>query len=332
MPYPMRFRPEFRSVLWGGRNLERPGRRLPPGQPVGESRELADFIDPAGGVEHSSVIDNGPLAGRTLHQAAVEVGPELLGGSADAAGRFPLLIKYLDIAQPLSVQVHPGQGAAGHAAGGDAAPKSECWIVLSAGPEGRVYRGVRPGTTRAQLADAAADGSIESLLNREPARPGDALFIPAGTVHSAAGVVVLEIQQPSETVYRLWDWNRVDPAGGALRPLHLQAALAAADLDRPIPPPVPIRGGFDSAETLVACPAFTVRAIHSSGWYAPEWDGRGACVWVVLRGKGRIETSDGQSVHLAAGDVLLMPANLADFHAWSEEMLQIIEAVPGSAA
>jgi mannose-6-phosphate isomerase len=324
----MRFAPVLREVLWGGRNLERiAGRRLPPERPIGESWEIADFVDRTTGREHSSIIDNGPLAGRTIRQAAAELGPEFLGRSADAEGRFPLLVKYLDVVEPLSVQVHPDERSAA-AIGNGAAAKSECWYILSAGEGGRLYRGVKPGTTAEQLRAAAGDGSIEALLLREPAVPGEAVLVPGGTIHAAAGVVALEFQQPSDTVYRLFDWNRTDPATGKPRPLQLEPALTAASLDRPPPPPTRFRGGFDAAATLIECPAFTVREIRSSGWYAPEWPGTEARVWAILRGKARIETVDGQSVEAKAGDVLLMPADMADFTAVSEGVLHVVEAVP----
>jgi len=213
VPYPMLLEPRYLEKPWGGRRMEEVfGRPLPEGLKIGESWEL--FDRPAG----SSRIRNGPLKGRTLS--------ELRGGR-----EIPLLLKILDVEERLSVQVHPDEGMA-RVHGTD--PKTEAWVILQVQPGARVWRGLRPGATREELREALARGSgVAELLHSFEPSPGDVVVMPAGTVHAAAGgILFAEIQQSSETTYRLWDWGRE-----ATRTLHVEEGLQALRA----PPPGPDR-------------------------------------------------------------------------------------------
>lgn len=237
------------SKPWGGRALEeRLAIPLPADSAIGESWEL--FDRPAG----SSVLREGE--GSTLHDLVREHGSELLGSRTvpTCEGRFPLLTKFIDARQRLSVQVHPGpEQARPHGDG----PKDEAWVVLYAGPEASIVRGFRPGTTRDQVVAAAREGAaIEALLHSFTPKAGDVISIPYGVVHAIGpDVVVFEVQQNSDLTFRFWDW-------GSDRPLHIDDALTAVRVDDQSPPtvlsvPIDARGDW-----LVRTPNFRMRRLR----------------------------------------------------------------------
>ena len=218
--YPLSFRPAFKDYIWGGRNLEtKLGKELPPGI-VAESWEIAAH---ANGQSH---VATGPMAGRTLAAVLEQWGEQLLGSSVEH-DTFPLLIKLLDANRWLSVQVHPDDNYAQEHA--DDLGKTELWIILHAEPDAEIIYGLKAGVDRERLAQAAATGAIEPMLQRVPIRTGDAVYIPAGTVHALGpGAIVAEIQQNSDTTYRLYDWGRSGVDGNS-RPLHVRQALDVTD-------------------------------------------------------------------------------------------------------
>ena len=221
--YPLTFEPLLKELVWGGRKLAALGKPLPDERPIGESWEVVDLPD------DQSVVADGPLEGATLHQLVESHRSELLGPVALDGGRFPLLVKYIDAAQTLSVQVHPDEAAAARM--GRGRPKNEAWYILDAEPDGVLYLGLKPGTTRQQLEASIADGSIEELLVRVQARPGMLAPVTPGTVHAiGAGVLLAEVQQPSDTTYRVYDWGRVG-LDGKPRQLHIAEALECTRLD-----------------------------------------------------------------------------------------------------
>lgn len=214
-------RPRLDEKPWGGRKLERFGLDLPPGVPVGEALVTADDAE----------IVSGAGAGLRLGEV-VAANPELLGPPASRAvsGRatFPLLVKLIDASENLSIQVHPNDT---QAAPLDKLGKTEAWYVLAADPGAGLFAGLREGVTLDAFRRAAErlDGSSAKLLRRVPAKPGRTMLLPANTVHAlGAGVMVYEIQQPSDVTYRLDDWGRVD-ADGNPREMHLEAGFAVAD-------------------------------------------------------------------------------------------------------
>ena len=222
--YPLTFTPQFRDYLWGGRTLEQFGRQLPPGI-VAESWEIS------GHPSSPTAVDAGAYRGRLLTDLVVELGRDLVGRRSQdalARGKFPLLVKLLDARQDLSVQVHPDDEYALAHEGGELG-KTEMWYVLRAEPGARLIYGLRRGVTPGQVADALRRGEVEAVFAYLPVRAGDAIFVPAGTVHALmAGLVVVEIQQNSDTTYRIFDWGRRGPDGQP-RALHIDKALDVID-------------------------------------------------------------------------------------------------------
>jgi mannose-6-phosphate isomerase len=218
--YPLLFQPRFKERVWGGRTLERLYRKpLPPRAAIGESWEVSDRPG------DESVIANGPLQGKTLRWLMMHHGADVLGAAPPAAeGRFPLLCKILDAHDRLSLQVHP---PARLSALGE--PKTEMWYIAAAAPDAELYVGLKRGVTRADFEEAIRSGRVEHCFHRIPVRAGDAMFLPSGRVHAiGAGLVIFEIQQNSDTTFRVFDWNRLG-LDGKPRDLHLAESLESID-------------------------------------------------------------------------------------------------------
>lgn len=245
---PLTFRPLYMERPWGGRSLERLyGRRLPDTSArIGESWEVVDRDD------HQSVVVDGPLTGRTLHELWRDHRREIFGDAAVAhpSPRFPLLIKILDATETLSLQVHPPAAVAARLGG---EPKTEMWFMAEARDEAVLYAGVRPGVTRDSFRHALATGTVAALVPQLPVRTGDSIFIPSGRLHAiGAGLVIFEIQQNSDTTYRVFDWNRTG-LDGRPRDLHVEASLACIDFEDTAPALNP-----PGAATLAQCAHFRV--------------------------------------------------------------------------
>lgn len=221
--YPLTFHPIFKERVWGGRRLARLfGKPLPTGAPIGESWEISDR---PGDV---SVVAHGPLAGKDLHWLVENRRADLLGKARLEGGRFPLLLKLLDAQDKLSLQVHPPAHRAGELHGD---PKTELWFIAEAAPGAELYVGLKAGVTRAVFEQRIRDGRVAGCFHRVPVRAGDAMFLPSGRVHAiGAGLVIFEIQQNSDTTYRVFDWNRVG-LDGQPRELHVAQSLASIDFD-----------------------------------------------------------------------------------------------------
>lgn len=250
--YPLKFQPLFKRYLWGGRRL---GTVL--GKPIGPGGDFAESWEVADHDQGQSVVANGPLEGKTLGRLVARRGHELLGRHAPLP-RFPLIFKYLDASQNLSVQVHPADAAAARLDPPDLG-KTEAWLVLDAHPGSRIYAGLKYGFDRASLEREVRNGRTELCLHSFEPRVGDCILIPAGTVHAlGAGLLIAEIQQASDTTYRLFDWDRTD-ASGQPRQLHVEQALDAIDyraaLVRPLPPQQTDR---PHVQRLVGCDKFVL--------------------------------------------------------------------------
>jgi len=240
MLYPYRFHPILAERVWGGDSLARYGKPIPPGKRIGESWEISDRDDA------QSVVANGPLAGQTLHQLIQRFGVQLLGSNCVNATRFPLLIKLLDARERLSLQVHPPAAVAA-SLGGE--PKTEMWYILEAIPDAHLIAGLKRGVTRQQFEAAIRQEPppLAGLIHRFPVRAGDVLFLPSGRLHALdAGVVIAEIQQNSNTTYRVYDWGRVG------RTLHIEQSLASIDFTDFEPPltPLPVNCAHFHVEKL----------------------------------------------------------------------------------
>lgn len=301
--FPVVFRSQLSPRVWGGRWLgERLGKPLPDTGPVGESWE----ISPLEGSE--SVAENAPWTGQTLS--------ELWRGHPSWRGRvfrdrheFPWLIKWLDCRDNLSLQVHP-DAAASLRLCGVSRPKTEAWIVAHAEPTARIWAGCRPGTTADEFARRLDDGTLAECLHAFAPRAGDCVFLPAGTLHAAGGgLLMAEIQQPSDFTFRLFDWNRLDTNG---RPRELHRAAGLESLHWPQAPvnPVTPRPREDSTpesrgEHLVDAPDFRIERwtlTKSRSWSTDEF-----AVWMVLSGLGHLHCQ-GKRRPLRAGETLWFPA------------------------
>lgn len=250
--YPLRFQPLWRRYPWGGRKLA-----TLLGKPIGEDETCAESWEVVDHGLDQSVVTHGPVAGTTLHQLVEQRGAELFGRH-DPQEQFPLLFKFLDARTTLSVQVHPDDERARQLTPPDNG-KTEAWVVLAAEPGSLIYAGLKRGTDRELLAREVERGTCELCLARFEPRVGDCVFLPAGTVHAlGGGLVVAEIQQASDTTYRLFDWNRLG-ADGKPRELHVERALEAIEYTRgPTGPQTPQPTERPGVERLVDCDKFVL--------------------------------------------------------------------------
>jgi len=315
--YPLKFKPRFVEKIWGGRKLETVlGKRLPEGVQIGESWELYDF--PPGVVDGSkdwisSEIANGPLAGRSLHWAVGEFGEALMGGVQTIAGQFPILIKFLDAREDLSVQVHPDEDYCSSNPG--AHLKSEAWYVMQSEPGSRIYKGIRPGTTRAAFEDAVVRGTVEELLIPVPTKAGQSYYLPSGTVHAlGAGILVAEVQTPSDTTFRLYDFNRTDEKTGKPRALHVKEALQCIPfpaVESKVPPRSHVAGLWTTVSRLVTSPFFKLEKVRFVEGVEEPVPYDQPVVWMVLEGEAQVKVDDVKDpVRFTRGDVVLLPAEM----------------------
>jgi mannose-6-phosphate isomerase len=304
-PYPLKLKPIFKERIWGGQRLrELFGKELPPGRPIGESWELADLP------EDQSVILNGPLVGCSIRKAVERFGPALQTGHP---GPFPLLIKLLDAREVLSVQVHPDEAACRRMGTGQ--PKTECWYILDAPPNGMIYKGLKPGTTRRQFAQAIAEGTCADYLVAVPVRPGECHFLPSGTPHAiGAGLVIAEIQQPSDTTYRVFDWNRVDPATGKPRALHIEQALESIHFGVS-----PDAFAVTTVGRLVDAPEFKLDKGHQMPKGELLLESPIPKAILFLTGSGLIQGPHFEPILFQKGDTVLIPADVEGFIQFQEE-------------
>jgi mannose-6-phosphate isomerase len=315
--YPLRFHPILRRYLWGGRRLETLGKSLGPGSDYAESWEIADH-----GAE-SSVVAAGSLAGQTLGQLLRQHQTALVGRHAPVS-RFPLLFKFLDAHDRLSIQVHPDDARAGRLDPPDLG-KSEAWVILAAAPGSYFYAGLRRGIDRATLEREVARHTCQLCLERIEPRVGDCYFLPAGTVHALGpGLLVAEIQQSSDATYRLYDWNRIGPDGQP-RPLHVQAALEAINYDSgPVAAAQPQPTGAPGVERLVACDQFVLDRCTIHDVRAAGNDGR-CHILAVIEGAIDVE-GDPAAAPLERGSVVLLPAELGPVKVTARGTATVLDA------
>jgi mannose-6-phosphate isomerase len=289
---PLVFEPIFMERVWGGRRLESLyGKRLPPAVPIGESWEIVDRA------EAQSVVHDGPLRGATLHELWREHRKEIFGDLPDSP-RFPLLVKLLDAQENLSLQVHPPRAIAGKL-GGES--KTELWFIANAAPSARLYAGVKNGTTREGFSNALEDGTVEEHLHQIAVQAGDAMFLPSGRMHAlGGGNVLVEIQENSDTTYRIYDWDREKKGRGA-RQMHVAEAMQCVDFHD-------IEPGLlrPDGELLVSNELFEVRKWDLAG---PREIAPGGQFAIVCCLTGSIRAGE---VALMPGEFFLVPASLGD--------------------
>jgi len=293
--YPLKFRPIFKERIWGGSAIaDIFGKKAPESVNIGESWELADLP------EDKSVVANGPLAGQNIAEV-IETHGEKITGKEDYTGPLPLLIKILDARDVLSVQVHPDAETCKKAGQGD--PKTECWYIIDAKPGACIYKGLKAGTTRDEFAAAIADGTCADLIEKIEVKIGECHFLPSGTVHAiGAGLLIAEIQQPSDTTYRVFDWNRVGDDGQP-RQLHVEDALESIHFD-PSGDDLSVR----SVGRLVGTEFFNVDKGHLLKGGEVLLKTGIMKVLIILSGSGFIRSADGENVEFRKGDTVLVPA------------------------
>lgn len=320
--YPLTFEPIYKEKVWGGRSFETLGRDLPgtDANGIGESWEIADLattsVSGGGGNAEYSVVANGPLKGQSIRELMQTYGEAVLGKGVQPSddGGFPLLIKFLDAKENLSVQVHPSpEYAAAHE---DAYLKSEAWYIIDHEPGAVIYKGLAPGTTpemlRAAL-EANTDEAVVPLLNAIEVKKGDCHYLPSGTLHAlGAGVLVAEVQTPSDTTYRVYDWGRTD------RELHIEQAMACIDFTDQ-DEVAEARGNAEQIESgvslthLAKCKHFLIDEITFDS--PAEYKGLAGespnmlSIWIAIEGSGRFTSDSGNDVEVNPGNTIMLPAS-----------------------
>jgi mannose-6-phosphate isomerase len=293
--YPLKFEGIYKQRIWGGRKLQDVfGKELPAGEKIGESWELADLP------EDKSVVANGEMAGLTIREV-IERYPKEIAGDENFRAPFPLLIKILDAEDVLSVQVHPDPQTCERTGQGE--PKTECWYIIAAAPGAVIYKGLKSGVTKREFARAIADGTVADLLMKVPVAVGECHFLPAGTAHAIGeGLLIAEIQTPSDTTYRVFDWNRVDDAGNA-RELHIEQALESIHFDMSSEELPVVNIG-----RLADCEYFKIDKGHQARNCEVLLSRGTMKTLVFISGGGTILGGEAEPVEFRAGDCVLVPA------------------------
>ncbi len=309
--YPLKFEGIFKERIWGGCNLKTLfNKDLPENVKIGESWEVADVH------EDKSIIANGLLKGKTIAEAVEQNAAEIMG-TQNYKPPFPLLIKILDAQDELSVQVHPDARACMKMGKGEL--KTECWYIIDAKPGAVIYKGLKPGVTKEQFEKAIEEKNTANLLNKVEVKPGQCHFLPAGTPHAiGAGLIIAEIQTPSDTTYRVFDWNRVDDKGNP-RQLHIAEAIESIHFDQN-PDELTVR----DTGRLVDCEFFKVDKGHQKAGCEMLLSKGQMKVLIILEGKGSIYSSNNDiNVDFNKGETLLIPANYNGVVQFVEETLYL---------
>ncbi len=315
--YPLRFTPIFKRYLWGGRKLQ-----TVLGKPTGNHDDYAESWELVQHPSGTSILENGPLAGQSLEELLAEHAPAVYGRHYPQP-RFPLLFKLLDCCRHLSVQVHPTDAAAALQTPPDLG-KTEAWVILAAEPGAMLYAGLKRGFDRQALEREVARGTTELCLHKVEPQVGDCFFIPAGVVHAlGAGLLVAEIQQSSDTTFRLFDWNRTGPDGKP-RQLHLQESLDAINYGSgPIQAQTPVATSLPHVKRLVSCDKFVLDRWSDFSSGTLGGDDRFHII-NVLEGSVRI-SSDPSDQPLERGQTALIPAALGSVQLQAEPNTRLLD-------
>ena len=313
--YPLKFRPVYQPRVWGGEQLNEVLRRdVPEASPIGESWEIADRDDV------NSVVAEGPLAGAAVGELVKHYGVALLGSKGRGMTRFPLLVKLIDAGERLSLQVHPDAGSCARIGGG-AEPKTEMWYIISAKRGAQIFAGLKPRATRLKLTELLGSGDaeeLESQLQVYESLPRDAYYIQAGTVHAiGAGNLLLEIQQNSDTTYRLSDWGRLG-LDGKPRELHVAQGMASIDFTNRMSPR--IAGSVNQTrhnrkfDVITLCPFFRVSDLRlTSSWRDCTLNDASFHLLTAIDAPVSILGRNGGEVKIEPGESALLPANFGDY-------------------
>lgn len=314
MHLPVRFHPLYQSRVWGGRALgEVFPRSLPGAEPIGESWEIVDRP------EAQSIVRDGPLAGMTLREALHVRSADWIGPDWPVTRAFPILVKWLDCRERLSLQVHPPAEIAPAMHG---EPKTENWYLAGIEGDANLILGLRPGVTRDQFGAAIKDNSLEQCVNRYPVKVGDSVLVHSGTVHAIdAGCLILEIQQNSDTTYRVYDWGRVG-LDGKPRKLHIEESMQSILWDESAPP---IVRATDVPAVIADCAEFRIRRVPvKKGAIVSFVAGEQCRLFSVVRGRLHAVALD--VAPFVAGDNALLPfAGSFSFEADEDSLVLVTE-------
>ena len=308
MLYLLLFEPILKERIWGGQRLGKLFNRQLTADKIGESWDVACHKN------GTSIISNGKYKGKSLDELIDKFGRCLLGNDLDDKDieKFPLLIKMLDASDVLSVQVHPNDEYAALNENGELG-KTEMWYIVDTEPGAHLYFGIKPGTTPQDFRKAIVEGNVEPYLCSVNVKKGDVLYIPAGMVHAiGSGIVICEIQQNSDTTYRVFDWNRVDDNGNP-RQLHVEKVLDVIDFDGRYSNEkvkgIEIMEDGGKITYLVACPYFAVEKVEIRGSIQDIANGEKFFILTILEGEGSIEYNGGLQ-SFERGDSIMIPASL----------------------
>lgn len=299
---PLVFQPLIKQIRWGGRRL---GTVLQ--KPIGDAADYAESWEVADQPDGRSIVASGTYAGRSLHELMKLHPAELMGRHASLT-QFPLLIKFLDANDWLSLQVHPNDQQAVRY-NPDENGKTEAWVILDAQPDSQICAGLKQGVTREQFAHHLADGTIEETLHLIPVKAGDCVFVPAQTVHALGpGILLAEVQQQSNLTFRLYDWGRVG-SDGKPREVHVEQSLDCTDFTRgPVNPVTPdqTQSGDHTVESLVECDYFCIHRHTATNPFCISVDDRFR-ILMLLQGSATVKTRFG-AAELKRGSTVLLPA------------------------
>lgn len=300
--YPLKFDPVYQYRLWGGKKLSHLlSRPLPTDEPIGEAWLLSDRKD------HASKVSEGKLKGTTITKLMKDFHYEIMGTLGYHFEHFPLLLKFLDCNEVLSVQVHPSDNQKEYIPKGDAG-KTEGWVVLETSDDSRIYAGLKRGTTKEDLLHSIENKTVAEQLHSFVPKKDDAIFIHSGTVHTLTGTVVFEVQENSDVTFRLYDWDRKDPKTGKARDLQVANAIACIDFNQvEIGPVKPIESQeIKNAETLFDNEHFKLWRIRSKSEFNVGIKDK-PTVLVCIEGKATMQYGD-TLYTINKGEVMLLPA------------------------
>ncbi len=293
--YPLKFIPIYQERIWGGRNLEKIFGRKIHGDHIGESWDLSSH--PNG----TSIVENGFLAGKNLNEIIVEYKEKIMGKKFANEKSFPLLIKILDANEHLSIQVHPDDNCA-HKAAGEAG-KTEAWYVVHAKEDAHIVYGLKDHITKESFIKAVEDNHIVDTVKKVAVKPGDMIFVPAGTVHALLdGVMVYEVQQNSDTTYRIYDYDRVGD-DGKHRELHIEKALEVINFAQ--------QPSSVFMNLSINCQHFSMERLSIVGESYEKTKDQ-FVIYCVIEGSGEIRYKEVVE-SLRPGDTVLIPACLESF-------------------
>ncbi len=319
--YPLKFDPIYQYRIWGGRKLEHLlSKPLPENDPIGEAWILSDRKD------HASKVSEGNLKGTTITELMKDFRYEIMGKIGNHFENFPLLLKYLDCKKVLSVQVHPSDDQKEFIPKGDTG-KTEAWVVLETSEDSLIYAGLKKGTTKENLLESIKNKSVSDRLHSFIPKKDDAVFIHSGTVHTLGGTVVFEVQENSDTTFRLYDWDRTDPKTGKPRDLQVEKAIACIDFDQvDIGPVAPVKSSkLKNAEILFDNEHFKLWRIKSESMFTVGIKDEPA-ILVCIDGKGTMKYNDTEYT-IAKGEVILLPAIIGQLELHPDEEITILEIV-----